>query len=137
MNTKALPTNRSASIAMGIVVALFIGAVLAGFHGRLGLSDRAAFGILTVAGMAFCLTGMKIETYGWKNPFNLAGSLLGVIILLLVASVFTGIPFPGVASDRDAFIALAILIALKVVLDLLRALAGKLMVSTQHTTLNS
>ena len=93
--------------------------------------------ILTVAGMAFCLTGMKIETYGWKNPFNMAGSLLGVIILLLVASVFTGIPFPGVAGDREAFTALAILIALKVVLDLLRALAGKLTVSTQHTILKS
>jgi hypothetical protein len=60
-----------------------------------------------------------------------------VIILLLVAAVFTGVPFPGVAGERGAFIALAILIALKVVLDLLRALAGKLMVSTQRTTPNS
>ena len=137
MNSKTLPANRSASVVMGIIVALLIGAVLAGFHNRYGLSDRTAFVLLTVAGMAFCLTGMKIEIYGWKNPFNLVGSLVGVIILLLVAAVFTGIPFPGVASDRDAFIALAILIALKVVLDLLRALAGKLMVSTQHTTLNS
>ena len=137
MNTKALPTTRSASLAMGIIVALLIGVGLAGFHNRLGLSDRAAFGILTVAGMAFCLTGMKIEIYGWKNPFNLAGSLLGVIILLLVASVFTGIPFPGIAGAHEAFIALAILIALKVVLDLLRALTGKLMVSTQQTTLKS
>jgi hypothetical protein len=137
MNTKNIKPNRSASLVMGIAVALLIGAVLAGFHGRLGLSDRAAFGILTITGMAFCLTGMKIETYGWKNPFNLVGSLLGVIILLLVAAVFTGIPFPGVAGDREAFIALVILIVLKVVVDLLRALAEKLMVSTQHTTLNS
>ena len=137
MNTKTLPTNRSASLAVGIVIALLIGAVLAGFHTRLGLSDRAAFGVLTITGMVFCLTGMKIETYGWKNPFNLVGSLLGVIILLLVASVFTGIPFPGVASAHEAFIALAVLIALKVVLDLLRALAGKLMMSTRHATLDS
>jgi hypothetical protein len=137
MNTKLLPTNRSASLAVGIVIALLIGAVLTSLHTRLGLSDRAAFGVLTITGMAFCLTGMKIETYGWKNPFNLVGSLLGVIILLLVASVFTGIPFPGVASEHEAFIALAILISLKVVLDLLRALAEKLMVSTQQTTLKS
>jgi cytochrome b subunit of formate dehydrogenase len=137
MNSKTLPANRSASVVMGIIVVLLIGAVLAGFHNRYGLSDRTAFVLLTVAGMVFCLTGMKIETYGWKNPFNLAGSLLGVIILLLVASVFTGIPFPGVASEHEAFIALAILISLKVVLDLLRALAGKLMVSTQQTTLKS
>ena len=137
MNTKNIKTNRSASIVMGIILALLIGAVIAGFHNRFGLSDRAAIGALTITGMAFCLTGMKIEIYGWKNPFNLAGSLLGVIILLLVASVFTGIPFPGVTGDREAFIALVILIALKVALDLLRSLAGKLMVSTQHTTLNS
>ena len=137
MNTKTPPTNRSASLAIGIVIALLIGAVLAGLHTRLGLSDRAAFGVLTITGMAFCLTGMKIETYGWKNPFNLVGSLLGVIILLLVASVFTGIPFPGVASAHEAFIALAVLIALKVVLDLLRALTGKLMVSTRHATMDS
>jgi hypothetical protein len=137
MNTRPLSANRSVSLAIGIAVALLIGTVLAGLHTRLGLSDRTAFVLLTVAGMAFCLTGMKIETYGWKNPFNLAGSLLGVIILLLVASVFTGIPFPGIAGAHEAFIALAILIALKVVLDMLRALAGKLTVSTQHTTLNS
>jgi hypothetical protein len=137
MNTKSIKTTRSASLVVGIVVALLIGAVLAGFHHAFGLSDRTAFSLLAVAGMAFCLTGMKIETYGWKNPFNLVGSFLGMIILLLVAAVFTGIPFPGVASDRDAFIALAILIGMKVVLDLLRALAGKLMASTQHTPLNS
>jgi hypothetical protein len=137
MNTKTRPTNRSASLAVGIVIALLIGAVLAGLHTRLGLSDRTAFGVLTITGMVFCLTGMKIEVYGWKNPFNLAGSLLGVIILMLVAAVFTGIPFPGVASAHEAFIALAILIALKVVLDLLRALTGKLMVSTRHATLDS
>ncbi len=137
MNTKNNKPNRSASIVMGIAVALLIVAVLSGFLSRFGLSDRAAFGVLTITGMAFCLTGMKIETYGWKNPFNLVGSLVGVIILWLVAAVFTGIPFPRVDGDRDAFIALAILIGLKVVLDLLRALAGKLMVPAQSTTLNS
>ena len=137
MNTKTLPTNRSASLAVGIVIALLIGAVLAGLHTRLGLSDRAAFGILTVTGMVFCSTGMKIDIYGWKNPFNLVGAFLGVIILLLVAAVFTGIPFPGVASAHEAFITLSILIILKVVLDMLRALTGKLLVSNRHATLDS
>ncbi len=137
MNTKDPKTNRFASIAVGIVVALLICAVLADFHRSLGLSDRAAFGLLTAAGMALCLTGMKIETYGWKNPFNLVGAFIGVIILWLVTAVFTAIPFPGVAGDREAFIALAILIGLKVLLDLLRTLAGKLFVHPQHTSLNS
>lgn len=136
MNTKTLKTNRFASMAVGVVVALIIGAVLAGFHNMLGLSDRRAFAVLTVIGMVFCLTGMKIELYGWKNPFNLAGSGIGVLILLLVASVFTGLPFPGIVSDHEAFIALAFLIALKVVLDLLRSLAGKFQLSSQRTTPN-
>jgi CDP-diglyceride synthetase len=137
MNTKNLKSNRSGSFIIGIIVALLIGAVLADFHRRLGLSDRTAFGILTVIGLIFCSTGMKIDIYGWKNPFNLVGAFLGVIILLLVAAVFTGIPFPGVASDHEAFIALIVLISLKVVIDLLRALAGKLTVSAQHTTSHS
>jgi hypothetical protein len=136
MNTKIHRTNRSASLAIGIVVALLIGAVLLDFHRTLGLSDRIAFAILTVTGFAFCSTGMKLEVYGWKNPFNLVGAFLGVIILLLVTAVFTGLPFPGITSDREAFIALAVLIALKVVLDLLRALAGRFLLSTQHATLN-
>jgi hypothetical protein len=134
MNTKTLPTNRFAGLAMGIVVALLIGAVLAGFHRILGLSDRSAFVVLTATGMVFCLAGMKIEVYGWKNPFNLVGSGIGVLILLLVAAIFTGIPFPGVAGDREAFIVLSILIVVKVVLGLLRALAGKLLSSTRHTS---
>jgi hypothetical protein len=136
MNTKTRKTNRSASLAIAIVVALLIGAVLLGLHRTLGLSDRIAFAILTVTGFAFCSTGMKLDVYGWKNPFNLFGAFLGVIILLLVTAVFTGLPFPGITSDRDAFIALAVLIALKVVLDLLRALAGRFWLSAQHSTLH-
>lgn len=136
MNTKTRKTNRVASLAIGIVVALLIGSVLLGYHRTLGLSDRSAFAILTLTGFAFCSTGMKLDVYGWKNPFNLFGAFLGVIILLLVTAVFTGLPFPGIASDREAFIALAVLIVLKVVLDLLRALAGRFRLSTQNTALN-
>ena len=136
MNTNTRKTNHVASLAVGIVVALLIGAVLLGFHRTLGLSDWSGFAILTVTGFAFCSTGMKLDVYGWKNPFNLFGAFLGVIILLLITAVFTGLPFPGITGDREAFIALAILITLKVVLDLLRALAAKFRLSTQHTVLD-
>jgi hypothetical protein len=136
MNPKTSKTNRLASLAVGVVVALLIAGVLLGFHRMLGFSDRGAFGALTITGMVFCLTGMKIEVYGWKNPFNLFGSGLGAVILLLIAAVFTGIPFPWVSSDREAFIALAVLIALKVVLDLLRGIAAKFLPSTERVALD-
>jgi hypothetical protein len=65
---------------------------------------------------------MEIQRYGWTNPFNLLGSAIGIVILLLVVAVFVGLPLPGLNSERGAFLTLAALMALKVSLDLLRGL---------------
>ena len=107
-----------------LAVALIIAAGLAGYNHTLGLSDRAVMILLFAAGMALCLTGMKIETYGWTNPFNLAGSILGAGILLLVAAVLMGFQLPWISSDRDAFTVLSILIVLKIIASRLRGLRG-------------
>ena len=107
-----------------LAVTLIIAAGLAGYNHTLGLNDRTAFIILFAAGMALCLTGMKIETYGWTNPFNLAGSILGAGILLLLAAVFMGIQLPWISSDRDAFTVLSILIVLKIIASRLRGFSG-------------
>ncbi len=132
MNTQNPRTNRLPSLVIGLITALWIVAVLAGWHNALSLSDRAAFFILLVAGITMCTTGMEIQHYGWKNPYNLLGSAIGVVILLLVVAVLTGLPLPGLNSDREAFIALAGLMALKVSLDLLRGIAAKLLPSTRR-----
>lgn len=114
--------NRFPSLVVGSLIVLWIMTVLAGWHSVLGLSDRAAFIVLLVAGITMCTTGMEIQRYGWTNPFNLLGSAIGIVILLLVVAVFVGLPLPGLNSERGAFLTLAALMALKVSLDLLRGL---------------
>jgi hypothetical protein len=71
-----------------------------------------------------------------EESFNVIGSAIGVVILLLVVAALIGLPLPGLNSDRGAFLALTALMALKVALDLLRGIAAKLMPSGQRTTLN-
>lgn len=128
-NTRA----RLPSLLVGMITALWIVTVLAGWHSLLGLSDRAAFVALLVAGVILCTTGMEIQRYGWTNPFNLLGSAFGIVILLLGVAFFTGLPLPGLNNDRGAFITLAALMSLKVVLDLLRGLftRGQITVITE------
>lgn len=128
--------TRLPSLVAGIITALWIVTVLAGWHKALGLSDRAAFIVLLVAGIAMCTTGMEIQRFGWKNPFNLIGSAIGFVILLLVVAVLIGLPLPGLNSDRGAFLALTVLMALKVALDLLRGIAAKFLPSTRRVTSN-
>lgn len=136
MITQNVRTNRLTSLVLGFVTTLWIVAVLAGWHNALSLSDRAAFIILLVAGITMCTTGMQIQRYGWKNPFNLLGGAIGVVILLLVVTVLIGLPLPGLNSDREAFIALAGLMGLKVSIDLLRWIAAKVLPSTRRAALN-
>ncbi len=124
MKTKNIRT-RLPSLVVGTVTALWIVIVLAGWHSAIGLNDRAAFVILLAAGIILCTTGMEIQRFGWTNPFNLLGSAIGVVILFLVVAVFAGLPLPGLNSDRGAFIILATLMSLKVVLDLLRGLFAR------------
>jgi hypothetical protein len=135
MKTQTL-RNRIPSLAVGSLIILWIVTVLAGWHSALGLGDRAAFVILLVAGITMCTTGMEIQRYGWANPFNLLGSLIGVGILLLVVAVFAGLPIPGLNGDHSAFLALSALMGLKVVLDLLRGIAAKFLPSTRHAALD-
>jgi hypothetical protein len=135
MKTQTTRT-RLPSLIVGIVTVLWIVAVLLGWHSTLGLSDRAAFIVLMVAGITMCTTGMEIQRFGWTNPFNRLGSAIGVVILLLVVSVFAGLPLPGLNSDRGAFLALAALMGLKVVLDLLRGVAAKFLPSARRAALD-
>lgn len=135
MNIQSI-RSRLPSLVVGTITALWIVTVLAGWHSSLGLSDRVAFVVLMLAGIIMCATGMEIQRYGWTNPFNLLGSAIGIVILLLVVAVFAGLPLPGLNSDRGAFLALACLMGLKVFLDVLRGAASKFLPSTRRVTLS-
>ncbi len=107
--------------ALGLAALLLVAAVLTGARLPLLGSDRAALAALVVIGMAFCGLGMKIDTYGWLNPITIVGCVLGTLMLGLVIAVFAGVRLPFISDAHVAFVALAGLMAVKVALDVLRA----------------
>jgi hypothetical protein len=107
--------------------------VLGGLNRAYGISDRSALIGLVVLGMALCATGMQLNTYGWRNPFNLLGIVLGSAALLLVIAVFAGITLAFIPDDRAAFTALSVLMAAKVAVDILRGLSALLSRKAQHS----
>ncbi len=118
-------SNRLPSIALGILVALWIAGVLAGRTLSLGISDRTAFIILVAAGFALCATGMQLGRFGWTNPFNILGIVVGTIMLPLSLAVLFGVSLPFVPNDRAAFIDMSALMAGKVLIDIMRGLASR------------
>jgi hypothetical protein len=118
--------NRLPSLALGILVFGFVLAVITHASMAFGISDRGAFIILVIGGMASCGTAMQIDRYGWKNPFNLLGGLIGAAALVLSILTLANIRLSFLPNDRAAFTTLSLLMAAKVVLDVLRGLAAKL-----------
>ena len=107
---------------LGIVAALLVVAFLTGTPVPFLSGDRSAFLVLAAVGFLMCALGMghSLATYGWRDPINLIGTVLGVAILLLVLAVLVGVQVPLIAGDREAFIAVAVLGATKIALAGLR-----------------
>lgn len=108
-------TRSGRLISLQLLAALLVAAVLTGFALRLGISDRAAFFALVVIGMALCGMGKlgKGDLYGWWNVRHLLGYALGGPALFLAAAVLFGWQVPGIASERAALVALAVLMLVK------------------------
>jgi hypothetical protein len=124
--TKETSKNKNgARVVLGIAALLLVGSILSGLNLGLGISDRAVLIILVVFGMAMCAGGMKLERYGWQNPFNMLGSVIGAAALLLIACVFLGLRIPLITSDRAAILALGVLMLLKVLVAAIRARVAK------------
>ncbi len=107
--------NRSLVALFGLISALLIAGVLTNVTPQFGISDRIAFIALVILGLAMCGTG-KLglgAVYGWANPLHLAGYVLGAFWLGLAALVVLGVPFPFIATDRAAIIALGALMLVK------------------------
>jgi hypothetical protein len=84
---------------------------------------RLAFGVTFFVGMAMCSRGLEqgLER-GWLHPITMLGSVLGVLLLGLGASVVFRRSVGPVTSDRNALFALLGLMAVKFVLAGLYAL---------------
>ena len=77
---------------------------------------RLALIAVTLIGMAMCTAGVgKVASSGeWLSFQGIAGSLLGVFVLGIVAMRFIGRPLPFVDTDWAAVLAVVILAAIKV-----------------------
>jgi hypothetical protein len=84
-------------------------------------SDRAAFLVVFIFGMALCAWGgiSQAPVRGWLHPISIAGSVFGTLALMLGVSVLFRIRVAPITSDRAALVALLGIIALKVVLSAL------------------
>ena len=113
MNAQITSPNWNAifSGALGIVAVLFVSTYLLGWKAALITTDRVAFFTLAALGFGMCILGMGqfVTRLGWAHPVTLAGTVLGVLILLLAVAVWAGWRVPLIPNDRAALIAVAVM----------------------------
>jgi hypothetical protein len=110
-NVPSTQWNSLLSATLGVVAVFFVTAYLLGMGVPLAVSDRAAFYALAATGFGMCVLSLGRTTtgLGWTHPFTIAGTVLGVLILLLVVAVAAGWPVPFITTDRAAFVTVAVL----------------------------
>jgi hypothetical protein len=115
MNMSPILTNGMYIVtgALGILTVLLVFAHLTGKLVPLISGDRAAFIALVI--IAFLIRSSTIvrlpltRSY-WIHPIAIVVCVLGALALLLIIAVFAGIKLPLIAGDREAFIALAVIV---------------------------
>ncbi len=114
-NTMNITNSFIVPSVLGLVSAGIVYATLAGKTLPLIAGPRAALIALLIVGMAMCMGGIgQVGASGrWASPPAIAGHLLGVIILVVIASVFAGWKLPMIQNDTQAVIAVAVLMTIK------------------------
>lgn len=124
-NTVTDLTDYAISIGLGILGALFVAAVLRGQRiGPLDFNYRGAFFVLAALGFVMCTLALSSRSGGaswsWTNPLTILAMTLGALAIVLVLLMVLRVQPPFISSERGAFIALAAIIAAKVVVGHLR-----------------
>lgn len=113
--THAFTVNDVLLVLLGLAAAALVFLTLTG---RPPIADeRGALLALGALGFVMCSVGGigKVQaTLGWTHPITLAGMVLGVAALLIVALPLINVKLPVLATDRSAFIALAVVMLVKV-----------------------
>ena len=122
--TQSAGGNLVPLVAHGIVEVAILIAALAKIPLPLNVDYRGALGVFLVVGMAMCGMGMAIPQYGWLNPFNFIGILIGVVIVAIGAAAFFGAHLPFVADERAAILVIAALMVVKVALAGVRGIVS-------------
>jgi hypothetical protein len=83
-------------------------------------TERAAFFALVIIGFLMCMiggSGRVIGGYGIGHPVTIIGSVIGIAVLILGASILFGFRLPLVTDDRTALFFVAGLIIVKVAIN--------------------
>jgi hypothetical protein len=114
-NTMSFTSSILVPLALGLVAAGIVYATLTGKPLPLITGPRSASIALLIVGFAMCMGGIgQVAASGrWASPLAIIGYLLGIAILVVIASVFTGWKLPLIAGDTQAVAAVAILIGVK------------------------
>ncbi len=79
-------------------------------------NPRWALAAFLVLGMAMCTRAMAIGEYGWGNPWNVVGIVLGALMLAVGVAGFFGWALPFVPDARAALYVVAGLALVKMLL---------------------
>lgn len=115
--TNSLNVHTVLAAALGLMAVALVLLVLSGRTLPLITDDRGALIALGVIGFAMCTlagSGRVPAAIGWGHPISIVGALLGVAALLVITLPLINVKLPGLATDRSAFIALAVIMLVKI-----------------------
>ncbi len=118
-NTSVSPVNGIIVLVLGISAALLVFFVLTGRPVPIVGNGGGALLALGIIGIAMCALGgigPVQATLGWNHPLTIVGIILGIAALLIVILPLIGVRLPMMADARSAVLALAVIMAVKVVL---------------------
>jgi len=116
-NTHAFTVNDVFVVVLGLAAAALIFFTLTGRSVPLISDDRGALLALGVMGFVMCTlggSGKVPSMLGWSHPISIVGAMLGVAAMLIVVLPLINVKLPVLATDRSAFIALAVVMLIKV-----------------------
>ena len=91
-------------------------------------TDRAIFFALLVIGFVMCAiegVGRAFNSYGMTSPISILGAIVGILALILAASVVFGFKLPLIADDRATVYAIGGIILIKLAINAIFALVVK------------
>ncbi len=116
-NTATSSANGIITLVLGLLAVGLVFMILTGRDVPVVGNGSGALLALGIIGMAMCtLSGIGTvqSTLGWTHPLTIAGSILGVAALLVVALPLLGVHLPLIADTRSAVLALAVIMLVKV-----------------------
>jgi hypothetical protein len=115
-NTVTSSANGFITLVLGLLAAGLVLMVLTGRDIPIVGNGAGALLALGIIGIAMCALGgigSVQPTLGWTHPLTIAGSILGVVALLVVALPLFGARLPLLADTRSAILALAVIMLVK------------------------